>query len=128
MLEKEKRSRYLQELGGATVLYFTVLYLAIYIGRQMEDSAARTMLLVSPMVPIALIVWVIVRAIRRADEYVRLRSLETFAISAAVTAGWTLTYGFLETAGFPRLSMFTVWPIMSGVWLIVTGVRWLTAR
>ena len=42
------------------------------------------------------------------DEYQRATYLETFAIGAAVTAGVTFTFGFLENAGFPRLSMFTV--------------------
>jgi hypothetical protein len=50
------------------------------------------------------------------DEYARLKSLEAIAISAAFTAGWTLTYGFLENAGFPKLSMGVVWPVMGAVW------------
>ena len=46
----------------------------------------------------------------------RLRSLEGLAVAAAVTAGLTLTYGFLESAGFPKLSMFWVWGVMGPVW------------
>lgn len=33
------------------------------------------------------------------------------------------TYGFLETAGYPRLSMFTVWPLMGGVGGALTCIR-----
>jgi hypothetical protein len=42
--------------------------------------------------------------------------LENLAVAAAVTAGASLTYGFLENAGFPKLSMFVVWPVMGAVW------------
>jgi hypothetical protein len=50
------------------------------------------------------------------DEFQRLRALESIAVAAAVTAGLTFTYGFLEGLGFPRLSMFWVWGI--------TGITW----
>ena len=71
------------------------------------------------MLPILLAVWAIVRQIRRSDEFVRKTVVEHIAITAAVTAGWTFTYGFLENAGYPRLSMFTVWPAMGATWLIL---------
>ena len=77
---------------------------------------ARTLLLISPAIPVMLAVWAIARHFRRMDEFVRLRSLEGLAIAAAVTAGLSLTYGFLESAGFPKLSMFWVWGVMGLVW------------
>jgi hypothetical protein len=57
-------------------------------------------------------IWVVARYFQRVDEYLRLRILENWAITAAITMGWTFTYGFLENAGLPRLSMFTVFPAM----------------
>jgi hypothetical protein len=128
MLERQARNAYLKELSGALALYVVVLCSAIYVARSMEGSLIRTILLLSPMVPIALVVWVIARAFRRMDEYVRLQSLEAVAISAAVTAGLSLTYGFLENVGFPRLSMFVVWPVMGAVWGIVSCTRRLVGR
>jgi hypothetical protein len=65
----------------------------------------------------------IVRQIRRSDEFMRKMLVEHVAITAAVTAGWTFTYGFLENAGYPKLSMFTVWPAMGAVWAILTIVE-----
>jgi hypothetical protein len=62
------------------------------------------------------LVWVIARQFQRSDEFVRLRSLESIALAAGVTAGVTFTYGFLEQAGFPKLSMFTVWGVMGFTW------------
>jgi hypothetical protein len=65
----------------------------------------------------------IARHVARIDEYQRQRLLETIALSAAITGAVTFTYGFLETAGFPRLSMFSVWIIMGGSWALVSGMR-----
>ena len=48
------------------------------------------------------------------DEYQRMQMLETISIAAAITAGVSFTYGFLESAGFPRLSMFAVWGVLAG--------------
>jgi len=116
MTQQAKNARYFGELAGALVLYVAVLAIALSFGRQMAPGLARTALFVSPMIPFLLAVWAIVRQIRRSDEFVRKTTLEHVAIAAAVTAGWTFTYGFLENAGYPRLSMFTVWPVMGGVW------------
>jgi hypothetical protein len=49
----------------------------------------------------------------RMDEYMRMRLLENVAIATAITAAVSFTYGFLETAGFPKLSMFTVWIVLA---------------
>jgi hypothetical protein len=62
------------------------------------------------------------------DEYLRLQMLGDIAIAAAVTSGWTFTYGFLENTGFPRLSMFTVLPAMFGVWGFLAIFRSLSRR
>ncbi len=70
-----------------------------------------------------LALWAIIRQFKRVDEFVRLRTLENVAIAAAVTAGATFSYGFLENAGFPRLSMFAVWPLMGAVWAVVALAR-----
>jgi hypothetical protein len=55
-----------------------------------------------------------VRHFGRIDEYRRMRLLENISIAAGITAGVTFTYGFLETAGLPHLSMFTVWVVLCG--------------
>lgn len=116
MSERAKNNRYRIELGSALVLYAVVLVLSVTVGRQMPAGALQTTIFITPMVPMLLGVWAIARHLRRVDEFMRLRTLERLAIAAAVTAGWTFTYGFLENAGFPRLSMFIVWPVMGAVW------------
>jgi len=116
MLERDARRKYLLELGASMAIYILVLFGALSIAKPMPEGALRTALLLTPMIPIALAIWAIARQFRRMDEFIRLRTLESLAIAAAVTAGLSLTYGFLEGAGFPRLSMFWVWPVMGFVW------------
>jgi hypothetical protein len=128
MREKDATRKYRLELGAAMALYIGVLYGSLTIGRSMPEGLGRTLLMLSPAIPLMLSVWAIARHFRRMDEFVRLRSLESLAIAAAVTAGLTFTYGFLEEAGFPKLSMFWVWGVMGGTWAVVTWTRCLVNR
>ncbi len=50
-------------------------------------------------------------------------TLENIALAAALTAGVTFTYGFMETAGFPKLSMFVVWCVLCGAFGVASLVR-----
>jgi hypothetical protein len=92
---------YLLELLGGFVLYAVILVISIDVGRPMPKGIGRTLIEVSPMIPFLLVVWVIVRLLRRLDEYQRLQALENIAIAAGVTAGWTFSYGFWRTPDFP---------------------------
>jgi hypothetical protein len=128
MRERDARNKYLVELGGSTLLYIAVLFGSITLAGPMPEGTVRSLLLLLPMIPVMLMVWAIARHFARMDEFIRLRSLEGLSIAAAVTAGLTLTYGFLEGAGFPRLSMIWIWPLMGAVWGLVVCLRNLAAR
>jgi len=116
------------ELLSALLLYVAILVGSICASRELAPGLARTLLVMSPTIPVMLAVWAIARHFRRMDEFVRLRSLESVAIAAGVTAALSLTYGFLESAGFPRLSMFWVWGVMGGTWAISTILRCALSR
>jgi hypothetical protein len=116
MLERDARRKYQLELAASAVAYLLVLFGSMTLAKPMADGILRTTLLLTPAIPIGLMIWVIARQFRRMDEFIRLRTLESLAIAAAVTAGLSLTYGFLEGAGFPRLSMFWIWAVMGFVW------------
>lgn len=123
MHEKKINRTYLREFFGAMFVYTILLVAANKLGRPMADGLARTLALASPMIGVLLVIWAIARHFRRVDEFIRLHTLENMAIAAAVTGGMTFTYGFLENAGFPLLSMFIVMPLMFGIWGIVTCAR-----
>jgi hypothetical protein len=100
--EKRVSRAYYRDLGLSMLVYVAMLFAAIRYGRPMPDSVLRTVILVTPMTGFGLMIWAMARHFARIDEYKRRQMLETFAIASAITAGTTFTYGFLETAGFPR--------------------------
>lgn len=126
MHEKRVGKAYVRELGGAILVYVVLLVAAVRWGRPLEEGAVRTLVLLSPMIGFGLALWAIARHFARVDEYIRRFLLESLALGAGITGGVTFTYGFLETAGFPRLSMFTVWCVLCGSTGIICLVRkWL---
>lgn len=127
MREQDAAKRYLLELFGSITAYIVLLVAAIGYGRPMPDGVLRTVILLSPMIGFGLMLWVMVRHFRRLDEYIRRLFLENTAIAAAITAGLTFTYGFLETAGYPKLSMFSVWILMGSAWGLTAIFRRLVS-
>jgi hypothetical protein len=126
MHEKLVARAYRAELWIAVAVYVVLLFGSILVARPMTASPLRTALLVLPMLGFALMIRAIVRHVARIDEYQRLRMLESLGLSFAITGAVTFSYGFLETAGFPRLSMFSVWIVMGVSWGVVNCVRkWL---
>jgi hypothetical protein len=128
MLERDAKRKYQIEMAGAGALYLALLFGSLTWAKILEPGLPRTLLLLTPAIPVFLLVWVIARQMQRIDEFVRLRSLESLAVAAAVTAGLSLTYGFLESAGFPKLSMFWVWAVMGAVWGLHSCLRCLLPR
>lgn len=124
----QAQRRYLRELAIALALYILLLILSLWLSHGMASGVTRTLLLASPMLAVLLAVRAMVRQIRLSDEYVRKTTLEHLAVAAAVTAGCTFTYGFLEIAGLPRLSMFYVWPLMAASWAGATLISHLRQR
>ena len=128
MHEKRVGRAYRSDLLTAMVVYVVLLLASIRYGRPLDDGVLRTAVLLSPMIGFALMIRAIARHVARIDEYQRLRLLEGVALAAAITGAVTFSYGFLETAGFPKLSMFSVWIVMGASWGLVNIVRGLVAR
>ncbi|MCV2367895.1 hypothetical protein [Roseateles oligotrophus] len=112
--------QYLKELGLALLGYATLLIGSITWLNANATLASpwRDLIALSPMLPGALMVWVILRQLRRLDELQQRVQFEAFALAFAGTAFVTFSYGFLEGLGYPRLSMFVVWPLMAALWML----------
>lgn len=123
MHEKKINWVYHRELFGALAIYTVMLMLTIRYGRGLPEGIVRTLVLASPMIGFFLAIWAIARHLKRIDEYLRQFTLENIALAGAVTAGLTFTYGFMETAGYPKLSMFSVWMVMCGAWGVINCAR-----
>ena len=128
MKQKQVVSRYKKEMAMALAVYIVLLLGSIRFGRPMPDGVLRTVVLASPMLGFLAAIWAIARHVDGIDEYQRRFVLETWAIAAALTAAITFSYGFLETAGYPKISMFSVWIIMCGSWAVTCLGRCVARR
>ncbi len=110
--------RYYLELLAAFIFYLVLFAVAVEFAPAAHDPDIRALLGVAPMLGLALIVIAVVRLVRRADDYHRARLLESFAVTAAVTAFWTSSYSLLESVGFPPLHLFWVPLSMTVTWAV----------
>lgn len=123
MHEKQVARRYNTELLLSLAVYIVLLLGSIRFGRPLPEGMVRTLVLLSPMAGFGLMIRALVRHVARIDEYLRVRMLEAIALAAAITCAVSFSYGFLETAGYPKLSMFSVWMLMCGSFAAVLAAR-----
>jgi len=114
-----KSSQYLKELSATLAVYALLLVGSIELLQNAKIAAPwRDLVALCPMLAALAMAWVILRELRRMDELQRRIQLEALGFSFAGTAILTFSYGFLEGLGYPRLSMFTVWPILAVLWVV----------
>ena len=114
-----KHKQYLKELTTTLVVYGVMLFGSIALLTHVDVARPwRDLIALSPMLPAATMAWVILRELRRMDELQRRIQLEALGFSFAGTAILTFSYGFLEGLGYPKLSMFTVWPVLAVLWIV----------
>ena len=114
-----KHKQYLKELTTTLVVYGVMLFGSIALLTHVDVARPwRDLIALSPMLPAATTAWVVLRELSRMDELQRRIQLEALGFSFAGTAIVTFSYGFLEGLGYPRLSMFSVWPILAMLWIV----------
>ncbi|MGY2096899.1 hypothetical protein [Pseudomonas simiae] len=112
--------RFLVEFAVTMLAYMLCVVVSSAYMSSMPNGAARVALALLPVIPMIAMAIAIIRRLNAMDEMGRKIQLEALAVAFVCTALTTFSYGFLETAGFPRLSAFMVWPIMGGVWCVAT--------
>ena len=117
--------RYRNEFFAAMAVYMVTVLLAGRWLRTHPDSTGRVAVALAPLLPIIFALWALVRFYLRLDELHRRMQVESLAFAFTGTALLVITYGFLETAGFPKLTMWWVWTVMAVLWLVgrLIGVR-----
>jgi hypothetical protein len=75
-----------------------------------------------PALPVAGIAIAVVRWLKATDEYQRQTAITAMAIAGGLTALITVTYGFLENAGMPRMSVWISYLIFMTIWGIATPI------
>lgn len=111
--------RYIAELFGAFAVYGGSLLLSGYAASHFDWGIHGVIWPAMIPVPSTFLVgWVIWRNLRKMDEMQVRQQLEAIGIAFAMTGLLTFNYGFLEGAGFPKLTMFWVWPMMCVSWVM----------
>jgi hypothetical protein len=123
MREKEMNRKYQFEFWLAMGAYVIVILGATSIAKDMSASPLRTMIALTPLIPCAAALWVIIRHFGRMDEYLRVWAMENLAIAGAIIAMFGITYGFLEGLDFPKLTGFVYYGIYMCSWGLVTCIR-----
>ncbi|MCU4413102.1 hypothetical protein KTH71_03430 [Acinetobacter sp. WU_MDCI_Axc73] len=114
------KSRAVLELVLAITFYVVILIISLKSLTHIENQSLKVLVSLLPVLPVILVIWVIIRQFIRFDELQRKIQLQALAISFLGTAFLTFSYGFLENIGFPKLTMFIVWPIMGTFWSMST--------
>lgn len=112
--------RFLVEFTVTLLAYLVCVVVSSTYMSFMPEGAGKIALALLPVIPMIAMAIAIIRRLNAMDEMGRKIQLEALAVAFVCTALTTFSYGFLETAGFPRLSAFMVWPIMGGVWCVAT--------
>jgi hypothetical protein len=109
--------RYTVQLTIAMALYVLLLVGSVLAVQRLNvEGAWRYLLILVPLLPVATIVPAVLRYVRDTDEFERQLTTESLAIAAGVTAVFSVTYAFLESAGLPHLSAWYTWLVVMGSW------------
>lgn len=114
--------RYTFEVIALMVTYTILLFLSIWVLQKIATSPWRIPVAVLPAVPLLFVVWSAIRFIRKMDELQKTIHLEAVTFSFLVTTVVTLTYGFLENAGLPHVSVLYVPIFMCVLWGVGAGI------
>ena len=112
---------YAREFFIAMAGYIVILPLSIFVGQGLEPTP-RALVVLVPMLPLVFALRAYLRFLGRMDELGRRIQLEALGFAFGAAGMLTLSYGFLEGAGFPRLSYIWVFPLMIAIWGVGTAV------
>lgn len=122
------RNRFIVHFWLAMAVYMTAVIASSYLLNKIPAGTLRIASALLPVLPMIAVATVVIRHIRHLDELARKVHLEGLAVGFVGTALITFSYGFLETAGFPRLSMFMVWSLMGPLWAVGSFFAWRRYR
>jgi hypothetical protein len=120
--------RYLREFWIAIAAYVAILSASIYGLDHGVSGFARYVVAVVPVLPVIGVFVAVVRWLRATDEYQRQTTITAMAIAGGATALINVTYGFLETAGLPSVSVWTTYALFMIIWLVATLTLQRTSR
>ena len=116
------QKRYLREMTLATCSYVAILIGSVYALNHGVHGPLKIVVAVVPAFPIAGIFVAIVRWLQSTDEFLRQTQIIALAIAGGSTALITVTYGFLENGGLPRMSVWVSYLIFMTIWGVTVPI------
>ena len=116
--QRDVHRRYVLRSALGFGAYALVLIPVVWWLNTRPETPWRVPVALIPVLPIVYGLWSMRTYFREADEMQKRMQLEGFAFGFAGAAMVTLTYGFLEMAGFPRLTAWWYWSAMGVFWII----------
>lgn len=110
--------RYRLRFSIAMVVYAAVLFASITLVQRIAPNPIHTLIALLPIIPLVFVFVFVVQFINSIDELERQILVESLAVAAGATALAAVTYGFLEVAGFPNISIWYTYLFVMGAWLI----------
>lgn len=112
------------QFGLAILAYLMVLIGSVSVVKSNPEAPWKYVVVVLPVIPAALVIWLTVRALGRLDEVQKRTQMQALGFSMVATGLATFGYGFLEGVGLPHLNATFVLPLMAALWgvgyLIIT--------
>jgi hypothetical protein len=110
------------EFGLAILAYMMVLVGSVTVVQANPEADWRYYVVLLPVLPAALVIWLFVKALTRLDELQKRIQMQSFGFALASTGLLTFGYGFLEGVGLPHLNWTFVLPLMAVLWAVGTAV------
>ena len=118
--------KYIVELAVTLLLYTTTVFISLSLLKLHPHGLLRIPIVLLPVIPSCCVPIVVIRLLRRVDEFHRKFHIEALAFAFTGTAILSFTYGWLQVAGFPQVSWLYVWPLMGVMWIV--GGMWSAQR
>jgi hypothetical protein len=116
----QAQKRYVFEFTLSIIAYIIVLFASVYWLNHGVTGPLKIVVAVVPVFPIIGIFIAGLRWYNGTDEYNRHVASTSMALAGCVTALCAVTYGFLENAGLPKMSVWLIYVLFMTVWGIAT--------
>ena len=125
--------RYLREFFPAIFVYAVFIVLSAEWLRTLEGTAARTVVTLLPVLPIAFVIRAMVRVVRDQDEFERRIDLEAIAVAGGIGGFGFFTYGMLlsaEVVAAPSAKAVAIWvlPVLFACFGLCKCAVWFRYR
>jgi len=117
---------YVKEFGGAMVAYTILLPLSLSLIQAHPTAPWRIPLALTPVVPVAIAFWAILRAVGRMDELQRRIQFEALVVAVGGAVVLTFGYGTLQNVGLPPVNLMSITPLLVILWSV--GLMGATRR